>query len=327
MNNTIIVTGGLGFIGTNFIKHWFDTNEYGTKIVNLDKDTYASNIEAHRIFTDRPYEIWKGDIASSGLVSRLLELYKPKAIINFAAESHVDNSINNPSPFVHTNINGTFNLLECSRKYWKENKDYRFIHISTDEVYGTLEVADPAFTEETSYKPNSPYSASKAASDHLVRAYYHTYGLPVITTNCSNNYGPYQHNEKLIPTIIRKALAGEDIPIYGDGHQIRDWLYVEDHCKAIKLVLEKGKIGETYNIGGDSEKTNLYIANTICDILNNKKPKSTDYKEQIKFVSDRPGHDRRYAINFSKIANELGWMPEETFESGINKTIDYYTTR
>jgi dTDP-glucose 4,6-dehydratase len=324
MNKTIFITGGCGFIGTNFVEYMLNNSNY--KIVNLDLGTYASNTDAHKPFLSDRYEIHRGDIANKIIVNRLLDYYKPLGIINFAAESHVDNSINDPSPFIHTNINGTFNLLECARTRLDKTK-YRFIHISTDEVYGSLSKDDPVFTEETSYKPNSPYSASKAASDHLVRAYYHTYGLPTITTNCSNNYGPYQNKEKFIPTIIRKALAGEDIPVYGDGQQIRDWLYVEDHCKAIKLVLEEGRVGETYNIGGDKEMVNLAIVNIVCALLDVKVPRETSYKDQIKFVTDRLGHDRRYAINFNKIKNELGWKPEETFLTGINKTLDYYINK
>jgi len=332
MSKSILITGGCGFIGTNFVEYWFKQFEdtEPVQIVNLDLLTYAANNEARRKFTalNDYYYFVHGSINYADLVTEILETHKPYALINFAAESHVDNSIEDPYSFVKTNVDGTFTLLECSRKYYEKNKDFRFIHISTDEVYGTLSKDDPAFTEETNYKPNSPYSASKAASDHLVRAYYHTYGLPTITTNCSNNYGPYQHKEKFIPTIIRKALAGKDIPIYGDGEQIRDWLYVEDHCKAIKLVLEKGRVGETYNIGGDCERNNLFVANLICGALDLKVPLDRkgkkSYSDLIKSVTDRPGHDRRYAINFNKIKKELGWIPEETFLTGINKTLEYY---
>ena len=327
----ILVTGGAGFIGSNYI------NMYVTKenihIVNLDKLTYAGNLDNLEVENASNYTFVQGDIGDKVLVKELFEKYRFQQVINFAAESHVDNSILDPSAFVETNISGTFNLLQNAYKLWMEKpfslkaefKSARFLHVSTDEVYGTLG-KEGLFTEETPYAPNSPYSASKAASDFLVRSYFHTYGMPVVTTNCSNNYGPNQHDEKLIPTIIRTALKEEPIPIYGDGKNVRDWLYVSDHCKGINLVLEKGKLGETYNIGGRNERENIYIAQKICDLLNKLEPRGNgkSYSELITFVNDRPGHDRRYAIDASKIEDELGWKANENFESGIEKTIRWY---
>ncbi|KAA5827425.1 dTDP-glucose 4,6-dehydratase [Algibacter amylolyticus] len=327
----ILVTGGAGFIGSNYIVYFLKKYPL-LKIVNIDKLTYAgelSNLDEVR--NNNNYTFIKGDICDRELVESLFDKYNFCGVINFAAESHVDNSIKSPNEFINTNILGTFNVLDVAKNHWmigpnliKENHVHsRFLHISTDEVYGTLPETG-LFTETTSYAPNSPYSASKASSDLIVRSYFHTYGLNVITTNCSNNYGPKQHDEKLIPTIIKKALTGEDIPIYGDGKNIRDWLYVEDHCKGIDLAFRKGISGETYNIGGKNERNNLYIANQICEILDNVLPKNQSYKKQITFVKDRPGHDFRYAIDASKIEKELGWLAEENFESGIRKTIDWY---
>ncbi len=330
MSNTILVTGGAGFIGGNFVLDWIRL--VGTPVVNLDKLTYAGNLESlSSLSSDSRHIFVQGDIGDSRLISELLSTHKPCAIVNFAAESHVDRSIHGPRDFVHTNIIGTFELLESVRGYWnrlegKEKTDFRFLHVSTDEVYGSLKKSDPAFRETNRYEPNSPYSASKAASDHLVRAYHHTYGLPVLTTNCSNNYGPYQFPEKLIPLMIVNALGGLPLPIYGDGQQIRDWLYVGDHCSAIRRVLESGSLGETYNIGGRNEKPNIENVNTICDLLDEISPKTdgSSYKKQITTVTDRPGHDRRYAIDASKIERELGWRPAETFETGIRKTLSWY---
>ena len=328
---TILITGGAGFIGSNFID--FILNKYNNiKVVNLDKLTYAGELSnLNEVENNRRHVFIKGDICDTRLVEDLFNKYDFYGIIHFAAESHVDNSIANPDEFIKTNINGTFNLLNIAKNYWMNSpfdpkpgsEHKRFHHISTDEVYGSLGETG-LFNEKTPYAPNSPYSASKASSDFLVRSYFHTYGLNVVTTNCSNNYGPKQHDEKLIPTIIRKAINGEKIPIYGDGQNIRDWLYVEDHCLGIDLAYKKGQAGETYNIGGDNERSNLYIAKKICDILDKKKPKDVSYSTQIKFVSDRPGHDFRYAIDASKIKNQLGWAPNEDFESGILKTIDWY---
>ena len=326
----LLITGGAGFIGVNFIrKSNFDCS---SGLLNLDKLTYAGNLNSlNLVDKNLNYFFCKGDIGDKELIKILLNKYQPEAIINFAAESHVDRSIHVPDDFIQTNIVGTFNLLEVARSYFDRldsarKARFRFLHVSTDEVYGTLEVNSPAFTENTPYKPNSPYAASKAASDHMVRAWFHTYGLPVLTTNCSNNYGPYQFPEKLIPLVIHNALKDRPLPIYGDGLQIRDWLYVEDHCDAIQVVLEKGRLGEAYNIGGYSEKTNLSVVKTICTILDQLKPRidQRSYSEQISFVTDRPGHDRRYAINASKIATELGWKPKETFETGIHKTVKWY---
>ena len=327
---TIIVTGAAGFIGSNFVLNWFEHQD--EKLIALDKLTYAGNLENLKsVETNKNYEFVHGDIGDSKLISELLQKHQPRAIINFAAESHVDRSIHGPDEFMLTNIMGTYRMLNAVRLFYnelgdKDQKNFRFLHVSTDEVYGTLSATDPAFKETNKYEPNSPYSASKASSDHLVRAWHHTYGLPVLTTNCSNNYGPYHFPEKLIPLCILKALQGQDLPIYGDGQQIRDWLYVVDHCKGIATVLDKGVVGETYNIGGWNEKTNLEVVHTLCDLLDELKPREDgkSYKEHITFVKDRPGHDRRYAIDATKIANELGWKPEETFESGIRKTVQWY---
>jgi dTDP-glucose 4,6-dehydratase len=327
---SIIVTGAAGFIGSNFILNWLE--HQGEKVIALDKLTYAGNLENLKsVETNKNYEFVHGDIGDSKLIPKLLQEHRPRAIINFAAESHVDRSIHGPDEFMLTNIMGTYRMLNAVRFFYDElsdadQKNFRFLHVSTDEVYGTLGPNDPAFKEINKYEPNSPYSASKASSDHLVRAWHHTYGLPVITTNCSNNYGPYHFPEKLIPLCILKALQGENLPIYGDGQQVRDWLYVVDHCKGIATVLEKGVIGETYNIGGWNEKANLEVVHTLCDLLDELKPREDgkSYKNQITFVKDRPGHDRRYAIDSVKIANELGWKPEETFDSGIRKTVQWY---
>ncbi len=326
----ILITGGAGFIGTNFLLDWLTQSDEG--VINLDILTYAGNLENLVSLKDDKRHIFvQGDICDSILVTRLLTKYQPRAIINFAAESHVDRSIQNPEGFIQTNIVGTFRLLETTRAYWSTLEDkikqkFRFLHISTDEVYGSLASGEEAFDEDHRYEPNSPYSASKAASDHLIRAYHHTYGLPVLTTNCSNNYGPYHFPEKLIPLIIVNALAGKPLPVYGDGQQIRDWLYVKDHCAAIRRVLEAGTLGETYNIGGRNEKPNIDIVHTICALLDTLYPRADGerYHEQITFVTDRPGHDRRYAINSKKIEHELGWEPTETFETGIHKTVQWY---
>jgi dTDP-glucose 4,6-dehydratase len=326
----ILVTGGAGFIGSNFILDWLmQSNE---TIINVDLLTYAGNLENLASLQSHPrHHFIRGDIKNSSLLSELLREYKISAVINFAAESHVDRSIQSPQDFIETNIVGTYHLLESVRKYWIDlegfnKKAFRFLHISTDEVYGSLKKADPSFNEMNRYEPSSPYSASKAASDHLVRAWYHTYGLPVLTTNCSNNYGPYQFPEKLIPLCILNALNDKDLPIYGDGQQIRDWLYVNDHCAAIRVVLEKGRVGETYNIGGWNEKTNLEVVTSLCDILDDLKPKKNgkSYKEQITFVKDRAGHDRRYSIDATKLKGELGWKPQETFETGLRKTVEWF---
>jgi dTDP-glucose 4,6-dehydratase len=326
----ILVTGGAGFIGTNFILDWLTQSD--EEIINLDNLTYAGNLENLASLKDDKQHIFiKGDICDSTLIISLLTKYKPRAIINFAAESHVDRSIKEPEGFIQTNIVGTFRLLEATRAYWgalenMKKEKFRFLHISTDEVYGSLSSKEKAFDEEHRYEPNSPYSASKAASDHLIRAYHNTYGLPVLTTNCSNNYGPYQFPEKLIPLIIINALTNKPLPVYGDGQQIRDWLYVKDHCDAIRRVLEAGTPGETYNIGGWNEKTNIDIIHTICSLLDTLSPHvdGKHYNEQITFVTDRPGHDRRYAINSNKIKRDLGWKPAETFETGIHKTVQWY---
>lgn len=327
---TILVTGGAGFIGSNFILDFVRHSD--ELIINLDKLTYAGNLQSLESLLGHPQlKMVQGDICDRALIARLLKEYSPRAILNFAAESHVDRSIHGPSEFMQTNIIGTFTLLDAALEWWKQqspaNKEnFRFLHISTDEVYGSLSEDDPAFTEETSYKPNSPYSASKAASDHIVRAYFHTYGLPVLTTNCSNNYGPLQFPEKLIPLMIHNAVTGGKLPVYGDGKNVRDWLYVTDHCAAIRLVLKQGMTGETYNIGGNNEKTNLEVVYSLCDILDEIHPRNDQksYREQIHFVTDRPGHDRRYAIDPQKISAELNWSPIETFESGIKKTIEWY---
>lgn len=336
MSESILVTGGAGFIGSNFIPYFIENHpEY--HVINLDKLTYAGNLDnLSEVENNDRYTFVKGDICNRELVEYLFNQYDIRGVIHFAAESHVDNSINGPEIFIKTNINGTFTLLDVARKYWmdapfKYKKEYegcRFHHISTDEVYGTLGETG-FFTETTPYAPNSPYSAAKASSDLIVRAYFHTYGMNVTTSNCSNNYGPKQHNEKLIPTIIRKALAGENIPIYGDGKNIRDWLYVIDHCAGIDLIYHRGKAGQTYNIGGRNERTNLQIVDTICGILDNQRPRNDgkSYKELITFVQDRAGHDRRYAIDATKIENELGWRADENFESGILKTVEWYLNK
>ena len=330
MKNTILVTGGAGFIGSNFVLDWIESES--ATIVNLDKLTYAGNLQNLTSLEGNLRHVFiRGDIGDSALIDRLLAEHEPQAVVNFAAESHVDRSIHAPGEFIQTNIVGTFNLLESVRAYFgsldeKSKKAFRFMHVSTDEVYGTLAPNDPPFRETNPYEPNSPYSASKAASDHLVRTYHHTYGLPVLTTNCSNNYGPLHFPEKLIPLVIHNALAGKPLPIYGDGQQVRDWLYVRDHCSAIRRVLEAGRVGETYNIGGWNEKPNLEVVHTICTLLDELSPRSDrkPYKDQITFVTDRPGHDRRYAIDATKIHRELGWKPQESFETGIRKTIQWY---
>jgi dTDP-glucose 4,6-dehydratase len=327
----ILVTGGAGFIGANFVLDWLKEPK-AEGIINLDKLTYAGNLASlDSLNSDSRHVFVHGDIRDRELVTRLLREYQPRAIVNFAAESHVDRSIHSPAEFVETNIIGTFNLLECARAFWKglqesQQKNFRFHHVSTDEVYGSLSVGAPAFTETHPYEPNSPYSASKAASDHLVRAWFHTYGFPVLTTNCSNNYGPYHFPEKLIPLIILNAINNKPLPIYGDGQQVRDWLYVGDHCSAIRAVLAKGRLGQTYNIGGCNEKTNIDVVKTICQILNDIQPRpdGKSYTEQIIFVKDRPGHDRRYAIDASKIELELNWRPAETFDTGIRKAVQWY---
>ena len=326
----ILVTGGAGFIGANFILDWLAQSD--EEIINLDNLTYAGNLEnLVSLKEDKRHVFIKGDIRDSNLIINVLAKFKPRAIINFAAESHVDRSIEEPDSFIQTNIVGTFRLLEATRGYWDEleknkKKEFRFLHVSTDEVYGSLSNKEKAFDENHRYEPNSPYSASKAASDHLIRAYHKTYGLPVLTTNCSNNYGPYQFPEKLIPLIIINALTNKPLPVYGDGQQIRDWLYVKDHCSAIQRVLEAGAPGETYNVGGWNEKPNIDIVHTICSLLETLSPQvdGRNYKEQIIFVADRPGHDRRYAINSNKIKRDLGWEPAETFETGIHKTVKWY---
>lgn len=326
----ILVTGGAGFIGSNFVLDWLKENN--EPVVNLDALTYAGNLENLQSLADDPRHIFmKGNICDKELVTSLLTKYKPRAIVHFAAESHVDRSIFGPDLFFETNVMGTLNLLECAKAYYdqllseKERLAFRFLHVSTDEVYGSLTFDEPAFTEETPYRPNSPYSASKASSDHAVRAWFHTYGFPVLTTNCSNNYGPYQFPEKLIPLVISNALARKPLPIYGDGLNIRDWLYVGDHCSAIRCVLEKGKIGETYNIGGHNERNNITIVRTICAILDEMRPHPDgSYANLITYVKDRPGHDRRYAIDSTKLQTQLGWKPKECFETGIRKTVQWY---
>ena len=329
----ILVTGGCGFIGSNFIRQRLTgTDATLERLVNLDKLTYAGNpTNLADLAGDSRYEFMQGDIGDESLVEQLLLNHDIQAIINFAAESHVDRSIDSPEPFVQTNVVGTLRLLNAARRYWaslptSEKNRFRFLHVSTDEVYGTLAPDDPAFTEDTPFAPNSPYAASKASSDHLVRSFHHTYGLPVITTNCSNNYGPYHFPEKLIPLMILNALDGKPLPIYGDGRQIRDWLYVEDHAKAIWLVLQNGRIDQTYNVGGLNEKPNIEIVHSICDLLDAKSPRSdgSSYRSQITHVTDRPGHDRRYAINCSKLQSELNWSPQESFASGLEKTVDWY---
>ena len=326
----ILITGGAGFIGGNFVLDWLA--QHNEPVLNLDMLTYAGNLETLAAVQDDPRHLFvQGDIGDAQLVSRLLAEHQPRAILNFAAESHVDRSIHGPEDFIQTNIVGTFHLLECARAYYnglqgQAKEAFRFLHVSTDEVYGTLAPDAPAFTEQHRYEPNSPYSASKAASDHLVRAYHHTYGLPVLTTNCSNNYGPYHFPEKLIPLMIVNALAGKPLPVYGDGMQVRDWLYVKDHCSAIRRVLEAGQLGETYNVGGWNEKPNIDIVHTVCRLLDQLRPRADgrSYAEQITHVTDRPGHDRRYAIDAHKIERELGWKPAETFDTGIAKTVQWY---
>ena len=329
---TILITGGAGFIGSNFVLEWFkDVSTGGERIVNLDALTYAGNAENLRSLEgDARHVFVQGDICDRALIDRLLGEHRPRAIVHFAAESHVDRSIHGPGAFIKTNVDGTFTLLESARAHWNTLNDvdqarFRFHHVSTDEVYGSLKPADPAFAETNPYEPNSPYSASKAASDHLVRAWHHTYGLPVVTTNCSNNYGPYHFPEKLIPLMIVNALAGKPLPVYGDGQQIRDWLYVTDHCSAIRAVLARGRLGETYNVGGWNEKANIEIVRTICALLDELRPDPAgSYARLITYVKDRPGHDRRYAIDARKIERELGWRPVETFETGIRKTVEWY---
>ncbi len=326
----ILVTGGAGFIGSNFVLDWLAQSD--EPVINLDALTYAGNLENLTDLSGDPRHLFvQGDIGNFDLVAKLLADHTPHAVINFAAESHVDRSIHGPEDFIQTNIVGTFRLLEAVRAYWSKLEEeskgsFRFLHVSTDEVYGSLGKDDPAFRETNRYEPNSPYSASKAASDHLVRAYHHTYGLPVLTTNCSNNYGPYHFPEKLIPLVIHNALAGKQLPIYGDGQQIRDWLYVKDHCSAIRRVLEAGRVGETYNIGGWNEKPNLEVVLTLCAILDELSPRADGkpYEKQVAYVKDRPGHDRRYAIDAGKIERELGWRPAETFDTGIRKTVRWY---
>jgi dTDP-glucose 4,6-dehydratase len=326
---TILVTGGAGFIGANFVLKARQQN--WAEVVNLDKLTYAGNLQTLvELSSDSGYHFVQGDIGNAELVSYLLKKYQPQAIVNFAAESHVDRSIASPDEFIQTNVVGTFHLLEATRLYWKglpleKQQEFRFLHVSTDEVYGSLSSEDPAFTEQTPYAPNSPYAASKAAADHLVRAYHHTYGLPTLTTNCSNNYGPYHFPEKLIPLTIINAIEGKPLPIYGNGQNVRDWLYVEDHCEAIHTVLSQGKVGQTYNVGGESERTNLEVVETICAILDRVAPKANfQHSSLITFVKDRPGHDRRYAINCQKLKQELGWQPKENFTTGLQKTVEWY---
>ena len=326
----LMVLGGAGFIGANFVLDWLAHHD--EPVINVDKLTYAGNLENLAYLQGDVRHIFvQADIGDSAVIGQLLAQHQPRAVVNFAAESHVDRSIHGPEDFIQTNVVGTFRLLEAVRAYWnglegEAKTSFRFLHVSTDEVYGTLSLTDPAFTEENNYEPNSPYSASKAASDHLVRAWHHTYGLPVLTTNCSNNYGPLHFPEKLIPLMIVNALAGKPLPIYGDGQQIRDWLYVRDHCSAIRRVLEAGKVGETYNVGGWNEKANIDIVKTVCALLDELRPRADgkSYAEQITFVTDRPGHDRRYAIDARKLERELGWKPAETFETGIRKTVQWY---
>jgi dTDP-glucose 4,6-dehydratase len=325
----ILVTGGAGFIGSNFVLDWLAQSDEG--VVNVDKLTYAGNLNTLRSLHEDPRHIFvRADICDRAALDSILAEHKPRAVLHFAAESHVDRSIHGPAEFVQTNVVGTFTLLEAVRSYWSalptaERDAFRFLHVSTDEVFGSLDADDPQFSETTAYAPNSPYSASKAGSDHLVRAYHHTYGLPVLTTNCSNNYGPHHFPEKLIPLMIQHALEGKALPIYGDGKNVRDWLYVKDHCSAIRVVLAKGRPGETYNVGGWNEKTNLEVVETLCALLDEMKPKATgSYREQISYVKDRPGHDRRYAIDARKLERELGWKPAETFETGMRKTVDWY---
>jgi dTDP-glucose 4,6-dehydratase len=329
-SKTILVTGGAGFIGANFVLDWL--RETGEAVVNLDKLTYAGNLEnLAALEGDARHVFVRADIGDRALMDQLLAEHRPRAVVNFAAESHVDRSIHGPGDFIRTNIDGTFTLLEAVRGYWvaldkAAQERFRFLHISTDEVYGTLGPAEPAFAETTAYAPNSPYSASKAASDHLVRAYHQTYGLPVVTTNCSNNYGPYQFPEKLIPLMIANALQGKALPVYGDGQQVRDWLYVEDHCRALRTVLERGRVGETYNVGGGNQRSNLEVVTTVCALLDELVPESKfkPHLQLVKYVTDRPGHDRRYAIDARKLESELGWLAQESFDTGLRKTVDWY---
>ncbi len=326
----ILVTGGAGFIGANFVLDWLAAND--EPVLNLDKLTYAGNLQnLAALDGNERHAFVQGDLSDAALVAELLALHQPRAVVNFAAESHVDRSIHGPEDFIQTNVVGTFRLLEAVRAYWGgldglAKADFRFLHVSTDEVYGSLSKDEPAFTEAHRYEPNSPYSASKAASDHLVRAWQHTYGLPVLTTNCSNNYGPYHFPEKLIPLMIVNALAGKPLPVYGDGMQVRDWLYVKDHCSAIRRVLQAGRVGEVYNVGGWNEKPNIDIVHTVCALLDELRPRADgqSYQTQITYVTDRPGHDRRYAIDARKLEQELGWKPAETFETGIRKTVQWY---
>lgn len=334
LHAAILVTGGAGFIGSNFVHQWLA--QESTPVVNLDKLTYAGNLNNLSAFDgDGRHVFVKGDIGSEKLVSKLLADHQPRAVVNFAAESHVDRSIHGPAEFIQTNVVGTLNLLQEVRSYYERlkpdhQKEFRFLHVSTDEVYGSLGPDERAFSESTPYAPNSPYAASKAASDHLIRAFHHTYGLPTLTTNCSNNYGAYQFPEKLIPLVILNALEGKSLPIYGDGLNVRDWLYVDDHCAAIRMVLKQGQIGETYNIGGNSERTNIDVVHTICSILDDLRPltshasRLTLHASRITYVKDRPGHDRRYAIDASKIRRELDWQPRESFDTGIRKTVQWY---
>lgn len=330
MGNTILVTGGAGFIGSNFVLQWIKNES--AAVVNLDLLTYAGNPgNLAEIQGDSRHQLVRGDICDAEHVATLLREHRPKVIVHFAAESHVDRSIVDPGAFIRTNVQGAFTLLEQAKLYWSEldetgRREFRFLHVSTDEVYGTLGAEDPAFTETTAYAPNSPYAASKAASDHLARAYFHTYGLPVLTTNCSNNYGPFQFPEKLIPLVILNALEGRNLPVYGDGGNVRDWLFVEDHCSAVRTVIDRGRVGETYNIGGNSERKNLDVVTSICDIVDELRPDAAlgPRRKLITFVTDRPGHDRRYAIDASKISRELGWRPDEKFDSGLYKTVAWY---
>lgn len=329
-SNSILVTGGAGFIGSNFVLCWLGTA--GSPVVNLDLLTYAGNPGSlASVETDDRHRLVRGDICDREVVGALLREHRPRAVVHFAAESHVDRSITGPDEFVRTNVVGTFTLVEQARAYWMgldeaDKQSFRFLHVSTDEVYGTLSPEDPAFCETTAYAPNSPYAASKAASDHLVRAYHHTYGLPVLTTNCSNNYGPFQFPEKLIPLMILNALEGKPLPVYGDGANVRDWLFVEDHCSAIRAVLERGRVGETYNVGGNSERKNIDVVTTICDLVDEMRPdaKIGSRRKLITYVKDRPGHDRRYAIDATKLAREIGWEPAERFESGLRRTVRWY---
>lgn len=328
----ILVTGGAGFIGANFILDWLA--QHDEPVLNLDKLTYAGNHDnLASLEGDERHTLVVGDIGNQALVTDLMRRHRPRAVINFAAESHVDRSIHGPAEFIETNVTGTFQLLEASRQYWAklplaEQQAFRFLHVSTDEVYGSLSPTDPPFSETTPYTPNSPYSASKAASDHLVRAWHHTYGLPVLTTNCSNNYGPYQFPEKLIPLMLHHALNGKPLPIYGDGQNVRDWLYVGDHASGIRRVLEAGRVGETYNIGGNNERSNMQVVHALCDLLDNLRPlPGKSYRHLIQFVTDRPGHDRRYAIDATKIRTELGWSPAHHFESGLEQTVQWYLSQ